>query len=363
VIYGARIKQARLFIGETQEQFGLAIGLPQSRMPAVENDNTQLSEDSLMLACEHTGFPPEFFERPPAAPVAEYQFRARTRFKAAERNRVIRCAEMVHESYALMRQEAASVPVRVPDLREVAPTAAAHQIRASLDLHPHQPIPNLLLPIERLGVVVLALPVHGKKHDAFSWWQLDAKPYPVITVLAGAPGDRLRWNLAHELGHVVLHPEGGAGTDVEREADAFAAELLTPLDAVRGEMPAHPTLSALYAMKLRWGVSAQSLIRRARDLGTIGDDRYMSLFRQLSARGERMNERHQIRREKPRGYRKMAEVLFGEQPAAGLAAMAAWTEDFAHDVLDQFATKGELPRSRTPLPASGHLAEVVYLRR
>jgi hypothetical protein len=99
-------------------------------------------------------------------------------------------------------------------------------------------------------------------------------------------------------------------------------------------------------MKMRWGVSVQSLIRRAREVGRITDEQYMSLFRQVSARGERMSEQYQIPREKPRIYRKMAEVLFGEPAATGLSALGAWTEEFAQDVLAQFASKSELPTRR-----------------
>ena len=48
------------------------------------------------------------------------------------------------------------------------------------------------------------------------------------------PGDRLRWTLAHEIGHVVMHLM--PSPDQEKEADRFAAERLAarafpPLDA------------------------------------------------------------------------------------------------------------------------------------
>ena len=181
--------------------------------------------------------------------------------------------------------------------------------------------------------------------------------YPVLTTLIGAPGDRLRWNLAHELGHLLLHDRQSSGQEIEYEADAFAAELLTPLAALDAEMPARPTLSALYAMKLRWGVSVQSLIRRARELGRVTDTQYMSLFRQISARGERMSERYQLNREKPRIYRKMSEVLFGESPASGLSDLCSWTEEFAQDVLEQYASKSELPSRRVLVNRRGERNE------
>jgi len=362
VIHGARIRQSRLFLGETQGVFGVKVGLSQVKLSLAEAGEVEPSEAVLLNMSEHTGFPPGFFAQPPLAPI-DVMFRARTRVKAADRNRCISCAEIIHESAQLMREQIKPMPVYLTEMHGEAPERAAQETRAVLDLDANAPITNLTLPLERIGVLVLALPVIGNKHDAFSWWQRDLrKSYPVIASLVGGAGDRLRWNLAHELGHLILHRHK-VSFDAEREADRFAAELLTPLKGLQYEMPGAPTLASLYALKVRWGVSAQSLIRRARELGVIDDVRYMSLFRQISARGERMNERFQIRREKPRAYRKMAEVIFGENPANGLSAFASWTPEFAADVLDQFATQAELPSRRRPIVRkAGDLAEVVPIR-
>lgn len=362
MIYGTRIRQARLLLGESQADFGKRIGVDQSKVSKAESDLLPLTEASLMAVAEHSGFPPKFFERPLPPAVDTYQFRARVRVKAADRHRVITSAEIVHESYDLMRRETTPPPVRIPQIH-APPAQAAEEMRSVLGLHPFAPVPNLSLPLERSGVVLLALPVPGNKQDAFSWWHRTGKRrYPVVAALAGAPGDRLRWDFAHELGHLVMHEGGGGSADAESEADAFAAALLTPLAALRSEMPAKPTLSSLYAMKVRWGVSVQSLIRRARELGAVDEHQYMSLFRQISARGERMNERSQVKREKPRAYRKMAEVLFGATPAAGLAGLAAWTQEYAQDVLDQFAAQHELPTRRATVSSQTGLADVVPLR-
>jgi Zn-dependent peptidase ImmA (M78 family) len=366
VIYGPRLRHARLILGETQTQFADKVGLLQSQVSRIEKTALAVVPESVLLhISDHTGFPPEFFERPLASRIQEIQFRARLTSKAVDRNQAVACADLVHESYALMRLRLAEpIPVRFPRMVGSEPRKAAREFRRFLQL-PSGPIANLTLPAERHGLVILALPVEGRKHDAFSWWQREeAENYPVLAILAGAAGDRLRWNLAHEIGHLVLH-SAEAGRDVERQADEFAAELLTPRDAMRGEIPSNPKLSALYAMKLRWGVSVQSLIRRAREVERVTEENYMGLFRQVSARGERMNERFHIDREKPRVYRKMAEVLFGDSPASGLAQLCAWTEDFARDVLDQHASQSELPSRRVlvnhaPGRTSG---QVIPLRR
>lgn len=346
MIYGGRVRQARLFLGSTQQQFAGIVGIRQATLSSLENDaRPVIGDDALLAMAEHTGFPPAFFERYPAAQIDDVQFRARLTFKAADRNRAMSCANLVHESYVLMREKLEVPPVKIHPSHGFDPRQAAREFRKALGL-PSGPVANLTIPVERMGVVLLTLPVVGKKHDAFSAWQQgNIGPYPLIVTFAGSPGDRLRWNIAHELGHLLLH-RGGSGQVIEQEADAFAAELLTPMSAMAAEIPMRPRLGALYAMKVRWGVSVQSLIRRAREVGRITDEQYTSLFRQVSARGERMSERYQVPREKPRLYRRMAEVLFGDSPAAGLSALASWTEEFAQDVLEQFATKSELPSRR-----------------
>jgi len=73
------------------------------------------------------------------------------------------------------------------------------------------------------------------------------------------------------------------------------------------------TLATVAKLKPRWRVSIQALIRRARDLAIISDRQYHYLFQQLSARGWRKREPAQfdVAAEKPRAFRKMAEVLYG----------------------------------------------------
>lgn len=361
MIFGDRIKQARVILGENQQEFCSRLGIHQSRLSELENGTWQPPETIVMAIAERTGFPPEFFEREPQARIDDIQFRARVKVKAADRNRVIEFAQLIHESYEVMRREVNAPTVRIQRF-DGDPERSAQEMRFLLGLDPNGPIRNLTLSLERCGVVVLALPAAGPRHDAFSWWHRGARrSYPVIATLADASGDRLRWNLAHELGHLALHG-GMMSREIEQEADLFAAALLTPLLSLRREMPQKPTLSSLYAMKARWGVSVQSLIRRAKVLGLLDDHQYMSMFRQVSARGERMNERIKIVREKPRAYRKMAEVLFGLVPSPGLAKCMNWTEDFSVSVVDQFATQSELTtRRELAIPRSG-LAEVVPLR-
>jgi hypothetical protein len=165
----------------------------------------------------------------------------------------------------------------------------------------------------------------------------------LIGLLSDVPGDRLRFSLAHELGHLVLH-ENQTGKSIEAEADEFAAELLTPRCAIRSDFPKRLTLSTLTMLKTRWGVSIKSLIRRARELQFIDQDRAISLYKQVSARGWNKAEPGHVSREKPRAFRKLAEISYGSGPNIELMARdAGWSQELAIAVLEQHATPEELP--------------------
>lgn len=109
-----------------------------------------------------------------------------------------------------------------------------------------------------------------------------ADPRPVIEINAKTPGDRQRWTLAHELGHLVLHGAiRGRVDEVEEQADAFAAELLLPESVMRNEVMVPVTLSQVATLKARWHVSMAALIRRVHALGIINDRRKKRFVRSV----------------------------------------------------------------------------------
>ncbi|MGH3615553.1 MAG: ImmA/IrrE family metallo-endopeptidase [Pseudonocardia sp.] len=83
---------------------------------------------------------------------------------------------------------------------------------------------------------------------------------------------RHRFTAAHELGHLLLHADAHPGDiEQEREADRFAAELLTPAAEIGPELPSRLRIGALEPLARRWGVAMDSLVRRTQELGTTTD--------------------------------------------------------------------------------------------
>jgi Zn-dependent peptidase ImmA (M78 family) len=137
---------------------------------------------------------------------------------------------------------------------------------------------------------------------------------PVIVISGEAPGDRLRFSVAHELGHLVMHQSirGDLGA-IEREADAFAGEFLVPEVVAKADITSPVTLTGISHLKPKWGVSVQALIRRAFDLGIVTQRQYTYLMQQVSAHGWRKREppNLDIPVEKPRIIPQMAEMIYG----------------------------------------------------
>lgn len=204
--------------------------------------------------------------------------------------------------------------VRLPRLVDLAfpdPARAAAVTRSSLGLDPEVPVVDLIRTLERAGVLVLSMPVAGGRHDAYSFWGGDALDVPVIVVFRGVPPDRLRFSVAHELGHLVLHRAPTA--NVEREAHAFASHFLVPEDAARREFPQPLTLTDCVGLKLRWGVAMQAVVMAACRSGVIDERQKRQLFQQISRRGWRKAEPASgvVASESPRGLPRMAELLYG----------------------------------------------------
>lgn len=157
-------------------------------------------------------------------------------------------------------------------------------------LVPSGPIKNLVELVERAGCIVFSCDFQMLGVDG-----LALRPHglpPCIFINASMPGDRQRFTLAHELGHLVMHRT--PSPNMEDEANDFAAELLLPRAEVRGHFAGGVSLVRLAALKPFWRVSMGSLLYRAKTLGitTANQDQY--LWRQFSAAGYRKKEPQEL---------------------------------------------------------------------
>ena len=97
--------------------------------------------------------------------------------------------------------------------------------------------------------------------------------YKIIFLNNRMPNDRIRFSLAHELGHMVMHIENPPSSieEAEDQANAFASQFLMPEEEIK-PMLYNLKISTLADLKRKWNVSMQSIIRRALDLGVISKE-------------------------------------------------------------------------------------------
>lgn len=184
-----------------------------------------------------------------------------------------------------------SFPVAVDDRTGDGPEQAAQLIREQWDMGAG-PAGYLVRLLENHGVLVVFSPLQTASVDAYSF---DSRLRPVV-ILNPIKRDyyRQRFDVAHELGHLVMHSDAEPGGKiVEEQAHRFAAELLMPADEIYDRLPTAMGGSAwrtFAQLKEQWGVSIQALLYRARWLGVLSEVSYRNAMATISARGWRRNE-------------------------------------------------------------------------
>lgn len=269
------------------------------RISQIENLTATPGPDLVREFARVLNFPLEFFYRPVKnqPPLDAFHFRATS--KLAKKDEVtarslstlaIELSDWIDATY---RSPAPDVP-ELQDLIdsdvELAPEQAAEALRGAWGLGV-APIKSLLQLLESKGAKVYSAGGPLQAIDAFSFRH---GAMPVIFLNVHKSAERLRFDLAHELGHLVMH--GGSlsiepGKEKEQAANDFASSFLMPrsdvIGAIRGN---NLTLEEVLMLKRRWRVSAMALNLRAHRLGVISDWTYGTLARQLSTAGFRRGE-------------------------------------------------------------------------
>lgn len=182
-----------------------------------------------------------------------------------------------------------------PEIEEVAEETRRHWGLGS------GPISSMMRVVENAGAVVSFFGGISERVDALS---IDRRRPMIIRSEAKPVACRLRFDLAHECGHLVMHRGMETGDKVtEDQANRFASAFLLPRSSFVHEFPRGHFLNwtAIFDLKLRWKVSAAAIIRRAYDLRIISADRYRAGCIHLSKTGQKKMERHddQIPLEEP----------------------------------------------------------------
>ena len=240
---------------------------------AVENGRRDLTFD-----ISPTGYSQERFDIPD---MSEPLHRQRAATWVADTHRAKELLRLAGEVFGELRNRIPKTPLQ--NLEHIAtPTsvdaveASTLVVRSMLAQEDTGPIRDLTAAAERAGVCLIPL-VGLKGIDGMSTWVGDQ---PVIGLSPNVPGDRFRFSLAHELGHLIFHRTKGEIT--EDQANRFAGALLISEEEMELALPDRPTVRDYVRVKNTWGIAVAALVYRSRELGLIDDRRYRSLQIQMS---------------------------------------------------------------------------------
>ena len=305
---------AREALGITQGELADACGVSQSLVSKAEAGVLMPPTDRLHAMAEALEVLPEFFEqqhevRGLGSPCL--QFRRRQAVPAKKMREIVARVNMIRMQLEQLLRSAEITEQRFPPMDPDAfgdPEEIAQRIRLAWGL-PHGPVHDLVRAIEDAGGVVVISDFGTSLFDAVSQWEPPMPPLFFVNV--GLPGDRLRYTLAHELGHVIMQHHRLPKADAEEAANHFAAEFLVPRADVEHELGG-VTLQRLAELKAYWKVSMQALLMRALHLGAITAQRYKLLIIKLGKLGYRRNEPVPIPAERPRTVQRILDVHIRE---------------------------------------------------
>lgn len=307
---------ARESRGLTQSELATAVNFGQGTLSKYETGMLDPPLEAVEALAAAASYPAEFFYQvgqsygfPP------FHYRKRKKLSAKALGRIV--AEMnirrMHVQRLLLSYEVKSnrfIPEidmdeyqgrsrKRPTLEDVA-----RSLR-EIWMLPAGPVANLMELIEDNGGIIIPCDFGSDLIDAMSQ-RIDGLPV-LFFVNVGAPADRVRHTLAHELAHMVLHTATFKDDDeMEREADDLAGAFLLPAEEIRSQLRRFD-LRQLANMKSYWKVSMASIAVRAERLNLITPYQSKMFWIEMSKLGYRKREPNEPPREQPTKLRRMVE--------------------------------------------------------
>ncbi len=323
----AMLRLARQLRGFQQGEAAERLGIAQATLSRAENGLIQLADNTIDRAATVYGVPRSFFYQPDPVygpPVSVHpMWRKKADVTVRDMDKIVAEANvrLIHIRCLL---EAAEIDQGdgIPrlDIEEYGdPERVASIVRAHWKV-PAGPIDDLTRLVESAGAVIVHSAFGGSAVSGVTF-SIPGLP-PVIVLNAEQPADRLRFTLAHELGHLVMHffPT----STMETEANVFAGALLLPASDIRPCFVGRKVDFALLAtLKLEWKVAMQSLLMRARTLNVVTANQERYLWQQFSMRRMRLREPPELDfpPEKPSTIQDMIRLHF-EELGYGLEELA-----------------------------------------
>lgn len=301
---GSRLREGRIYRGLTITDLANNLDVSKQMISKYENNKAVPTFEALLQITQILKFPKEYFyENAIDVKIGNTYFRSLLTTGKKER-------EMQHDRVkyltiirSLLEEYVDFPELDVPNFTERDTDNVeeiAERLRESWGLG-DKPVKDIVYLLETKGFVISSLNLGKRSIDAFgSQHEINGKQYYSI-VLGNDKNSfyRRQFDVAHELGHKVLHNPYMNMDDlskeefkqIEQEANDFAAAFLLPKESFYKDVSIHPNDLMYYkTLKKKWCVSIGAMVMRAYKLGVISDGTYQYMQRSISQKGWRAKE-------------------------------------------------------------------------
>ena len=295
---GQRIKVSRRACGLSLRDLEARIGnrVTAQAISKYERDESMPSSGVLIALADALSVPVDYLASDSDIRLEAVDFRKKRLTSRREEAQVE--ANVLHllERY-LTVEEILGLPTVAWDMPREAPWPVLHDPteaeHAALGMRVHwglglDPIPNLVDLLEERGIKVLTMSLANIDGLTSRVRREDTSVASVVVVNRDDWGERQRFTIAHELGHMAL--DTAPKIDDEKAAHRFAGAFLMPAETLRAEIGKYRQSmgwSELFELKRIFGVSVQALTYRCKDLGIFRPPLVRMLFNEFTRRGWR----------------------------------------------------------------------------
>lgn len=300
---GNRIKTARLYNGLTVEELSKELGVSKQAVSQYENDLIDPPIEKGFLLSNILNFPIDYFSQEDRTNVniGTTYFRALLRTNSKSRTQQEARLEHIGLIYSFLCNYLDFPELDIPKFEdEITPKDAAIKLREYWGLG-NDPIDNITQLLESKGILITMLDTSTDDIDAFSQCEyIDNKEVYIIAVSKNKESSvRMNFDIAHELGHILLH-EWSEDIELldreqfknrEKEANEFASEFLMPSYSYKNDMIGIPNRIECYIMlKRKWKVSIAAMLYKNKELGLITQRQYQYMISIMNKKGFRTKE-------------------------------------------------------------------------
>ncbi|TVX93068.1 helix-turn-helix domain-containing protein [Paenibacillus agilis] len=287
----SRLIEAREIRGMTTTELAKLIGVSQQSVSKYENEGAVPTFDTLESISTALELPATFFYKPQVEGNDSVVFfrsksAATVKSKKVHSHKIKWIKEIADYLEQFLELPQVNIPRFITRERYI-PTDYTEIDEMALKVRElwglgNGPISNVVLLLEKMGVIVGRSSFSDYSIDACSFWIDDERP--IMLLSNDKTAARSRFDVAHELAHLVLHSKISQTEfnnkenykAIENEAHRFAGAFLLPSPSFGTEVLS-TSLEHFISLKKRWKVSIGAMSYRSKDLDIFSDYQYINM--------------------------------------------------------------------------------------